>query len=68
MTRYAVIGAVPAVFAAAVTLLSISALAQGRTYAEPYPYQKSDPAKGYTLYQLHGCGDYELLPPARVRQ
>ena len=52
---------------AALALLSTYALAQGRTYAEPYPYQKSDPARGYTLYQLHGCGDYELLPPARVR-
>ena len=55
-----------ATFSAA-ALLSTYALAQGRTYAEPYPYQKSDPAKGYTLYQLHGCGDYELQPPSRVR-
>ena len=52
---------------AALALLSTYALAQGRTYAEPYPYQKSDPAKGYTLYTLHGCGDYELLPPSRIR-
>ena len=50
----------------ALALISTTALAQGRTYAEPYPYQKSDPAKGYTLYTLHGCGDYEVVGAGRV--
>lgn len=50
----------------ALALLSTYALAQGRTYAEPYPYHKSDPARGYALYQLHGCNDYEVVGAGRV--
>lgn len=58
---------VAAAFSAGAVLISMSALAQGRTYAEPYPYQKSDPAKGYTPYQLHGCGDFKIVG-AQTRQ
>ena len=67
MMKFVPVVAVAAAFSTGVTLLSLSALAQGRTYAEPYPYQKSDPAKGYTVYQLHGCGDFKIVG-AQTRQ
>lgn len=51
--------AVAAAFSAGAALISLSALAQGRTYAEPYPYHKSSGAKGYQVYPTSGCEDFK---------
>lgn len=62
MRKFAVV-ALPAVFAAVVTVASVSAIAQQRTYADPYPYTRSADKAGqgpYQLYPLYGCTDYEI--------
>lgn len=52
---------------AVLALVPSAAFAQGRTYAEPYPYHKSSGAQGYQIYPVHGCNDYEITGSGPVR-